>query len=172
VLVCKFRAKAITTMPNQPLFVKMALFSWEGQLKRATNLFNTLTDEQLSREIAPGRNTGIYLMGHLIAIHDAILPLFGLGERLHPELDEAFINNPDKSGKQMVTLSQLREYWPEVHNHLGERLASLSEEQWFQRHNSVSEEDFQKEPHRNKLNVLLGRANHIGYHLGQLVLLK
>jgi hypothetical protein len=55
---------------------------------------------------------------------------------------------------------------------LGERLASLSEEQWFQRHNSVSEEDFQKEPHRNKLNVLLGRSTHIAYHLGQLVLLK
>ena len=159
-------------MQTQLLFVKMGLLTWEGQLKRATNLLNTLTDEQLSKEISPGRNTGVYVMGHLIAVHDAIVPLFGLGERLHPELDEAFINNPDKSGKQMPTLSQLREYWKEVHQHLGERLASLSEEQWFQRHNSVSDEDFQKEPHRNKLNVLIGRANHLAYHLGQLVLLK
>jgi len=159
-------------MQNQPLFVKMGLLSWEGQLKRTTNLLNTLTDEQLSKEIAPGRNTGIYLMGHLIAIHDAIVPLFGLGERLHPELDEAFVNSPDKSGKQMPTLSQLRAYWTEVHERLGAKLADLSEEQWFQRHNSVSEEDFQKEPHRNKLNVLIGRANHLASHLGQLVLLK
>ena len=159
-------------MQSQPLFVKMSLLTWEGQLKRVTNLFNTLTEEQLSQEIAPGRNTGIYLIGHLIAIHDGILPLFGLGERLHPELDEIFINSPDKSGKMKPSLSQLRECWTEVHNHLGEKLASLSEEQWFQRHNSVSEEDFQKEPHRNKLNVLLGRSTHIAYHLGQLVLLK
>jgi len=159
-------------MQTQLLFVKMGLLTWEGQLKRATNLLNTLTDEQLSKEISPGRNTGVYVMGHLIAVHDAIVPLFGLGERLHPELDDAFINSPDKSGKQMPTLSQLREYWKEVHQHLGERLASLSEEQWFQRHNSVSDEDFQKEPHRNKLNVLIGRANHLAYHLGQLVLLK
>ncbi|MDO6433696.1 DinB family protein [Flavitalea sp. BT771] len=159
-------------MQNQPLFVKMGLLTWEGQLKRVTSLFNSLTDEQLSKEIAPGRNTGIYLMGHLIAVHDAILPLFGLGERLHPELEETFISSPDKSGKPIPSLLQLRAYWTEVHGHLGERLASLSEEQWLQRHNSVSEEDFIKEPHRNKLNVLIGRASHIAYHLGQLVLLK
>lgn len=159
-------------MPNEPLFVKMALLSWEGQVKRATNLFNSLTDEQLAQEISPGRNTGTYLLGHLIAVNDSILPLFGLGDKLHPELEELYIKSPDKSGKATPTLSQLREYWPTVHNHLDEKFASLSEEQWFQRHNSVSEEDFAKEPHRNKLNVLIGRANHIGYHLGQLILLK
>lgn len=159
-------------MHNQSLFVKMGLASWEGQLKRATNLFTTLTDEQLSQEIAPGRNTGFYLMGHLIAVHDAILPLFGLGEKLHPELEEIFIASPDKSDKKRPTNSQLREYWQEVHKHLGERLATLTEEQWFQRHTAVSEEDFQKEPHRNKLNVLIGRSTHIAYHLGQVILLK
>lgn len=159
-------------MQNQPLFVKMGLLSWEGQLKRATSLLNTLSDEQLSKEIAPGRNTGTYLIGHFIAIHDAMLPLFGLGERLHPELEEAYITSPDKSGKQTLSIPQLRVYWKEVHGQLEQRLASLTEEQWFQRHMSVSEEDFKKEPHRNKLNVLLSRAAHIAYHLGQLVLLK
>jgi hypothetical protein len=159
-------------MHNQSLLVKMSLLSWEGQLKRATNLLNTLTDEQLSNEIAPGRNTGAYLIGHLIAIHDAMVPLFGLGERLHHELEEVYITSPDKSGKKALAVPQLREYWKEVHGHLEQRLASLTEEQWFQRHMSVSEEDFKKEPHRNKLNVLLSRASHIAYHLGQLVLLK
>lgn len=159
-------------MQDKLLFVKMGLLTWEGQLKRASNLLNTLTDEQLSKEIAPGRNTGTYVVGHLIAVHDAMLPLFGLGEKLHPELEEIFITSPDRSGKPTPTLSQLREYWKEVHQHLGEKFAGLPEEQWFQRHLSVSEEDFQKEPHRNKLNVLLNRATHVGYHLGQLVLLK
>jgi hypothetical protein len=159
-------------MSNQSLFVKMALLNWEGQLKRATTLFTGLTDEQLSQEIAPGRNTGAYLMGHYIAVHDAMLPLFGLGEKLHPELEEVFITSPDRSGKEVPATPELRKYWTEVHTHLGERLASLSEEQWFQRHQAVSEEDFAKEPHRNKLNVLMGRTIHIGYHLGQLVLLK
>ena len=159
-------------MQDQPLFVKMGLLTWEGQLKRATNLLNTLRDDQLSKEIAPGRNTGTYVVGHLIAVHDALLPLFGLGEKLHPELEEIFITSPDRSGKPTPALSQLREYWKEVHQHLGAKLAGLSEKEWFQRHLSVSEEDFQKEPHRNKPNVLLNRATHVGYHLGQLVLLK
>jgi hypothetical protein len=28
-----------------------------------------------------------------------------------------------------------------------------------------------KEPHRNRLNVLLGRMNHLSFHRGQLILL-
>lgn len=41
-----------------------------------------------------------------------------------------------------------------------------------QKHSAVSEEDFAKEPHRNKLNLLLNRTNHLSYHHGQLVFLK
>ena len=159
-------------MPSSALFVKMALQSWESQVKRAGNLLNTLSDEQLLREIAPGRNRGIYLFGHLIAVHDAMLTLFGLGERLHPELDEAFLSNPDRSGKEVPSLSELRQYWPELHTRLQEHFDTLSPEQWLQRHTAVSEADFEKEPHRNKLNVLLSRTSHLAYHLGQLVLLK
>ena len=29
-------------------------------------------------------------------IHDAMLPLLGLGKRLHPTFDVAFVTNPDK----------------------------------------------------------------------------
>ena len=159
-------------MHNQSLVVKMGLLNWEGQLKRVTGLLNTLTDKQLSQDIAPGRNTGAYLVGHLIAVHDGLLPLFGLGETLHPELEEIYITSPDGSGKKTPSIPQLREYWKEVHQLLEQRLASLTEEQWFQRHMSVSEEDFQKEPHRNRLNVLISRTIHISYHLGQLILLK
>jgi len=159
-------------MSSSALFVKMALQSWEIQVKRAGNLFNTLSDEQLMREIAPGRNRGIYLFGHLIAIHDAMLTLFGMGERLHPELDEAFLSNPDRSGKEMPSPGELRQYWPVLHAHLQTQFDTLSPEEWFQRHTAVSAVDFEKEPHRNKLNVLIGRSNHIAYHLGQLVLLK
>ena len=34
------------------------------------------------------------------------------------------------------------------------------------------EEDFIKEPHRNKLNIILTRTTHLSYHTGQLALLK
>ncbi len=37
---------------------------------------------------------------------------------------------------------------------------------------AVTAEDFAREPHRNKLNIVLNRTGHVSYHLGQLVLLK
>jgi hypothetical protein len=154
------------------LFVKMALLAWETQVKRAGKLFETLTDEQLLLEVTPGGNRGIYLLGHLIAVNDGMLPLLGLGERLHPELDNAFVANPDKSGIPMPSIQELRSYWLEVHSRLAERFQSLTPEQWFGRHNSMTDEDLQKEPHRNKLSVLMSRTSHIAYHLGQEVLVK
>ena len=53
------------------LFVKMAIGSWKIQNDRIEKLIAALTDEQLNREIAPGKNTGTYLLGHLVAVSDA-----------------------------------------------------------------------------------------------------
>ena len=41
---------------------------------------------------------------------------------------------------------------------------------WLSRHTSVSVEDFAKEPHRNRLSVLLSRNSHLASHLGQIAL--
>jgi hypothetical protein len=43
------------------------------------------------------KNRLFYLLGHLSAVHDRMLPLLGIGERLHPELDEAYLTNPDQT---------------------------------------------------------------------------
>ncbi len=48
----------------------------------------------------------------------------------------------------------------------------LQPNEWLGKHTAVSEEDFIKEPHRNRLNVVIGRTNHLSHHLGQLTLLK
>ena len=57
----------------------MALDGWNSQIKRTNQLFDSLTDEQLANEVAPNRNTGVYLLGHLAAVHDGMLALLGLG---------------------------------------------------------------------------------------------
>jgi hypothetical protein len=46
----------------------------------------------------------------------------------------------------------------------------MSRSDWLQRHSAVSEEEFAKDPSRNRFSILLGRTNHLSYHLGQLVL--
>ena len=43
---------------------------------------------------------------------------------------------------------------------------------WFARHTSVSEEDFAKEPHRNRLNVIITHCTWKTYHLGQMALFE
>ena len=159
-------------MNEQNMAVKVALDSWNGTVKRTDALFDSLTDEQLQKEIAPGRNRGIYLLGHLTAVHDAMLPLMGFGDSLHPELLESFIKSPDNSLETIPSAQELRENWKEVNSALDQHFSTLQHSDWLDRHTSVSPEDFEKEPHRNRLNALIGRTNHMGYHLGQLALLK
>ena len=159
-------------MNKEQLFVKMGLSAWETHVGRTTDLLNTLSDSQVLNAVAPGKNTGIYLVGHLIAIHDAMNDILGLGKRSYDELDNAFVDNPDNSSVNMPPVSVLRQYWNDVHKKLGDALKQLPTEDWFNKHNHVKDEDFAKEPHRNKLNVLINRTNHLAYHLGQLRLLK
>jgi hypothetical protein len=122
-------------------------------------------------ETAPGRNSGVYLIGHLIAVTDSLFPILGFGERLYPELNKIFIESPDKSGLQMPAITELKEYWNKVNAKFAVHISEVPAEEWFTRHNNVSEADFAKEPHRNKLNIIINRTNHTSYHLGQLVYL-
>ncbi|MES2512928.1 MAG: DinB family protein, partial [Bacteroidota bacterium] len=55
---------------------------------------------------------------------------------------------------------------------LANHFNQLTPEEWLQKHSAVSAEDFVKEPHRNRLNVLIGRTNHMQYHMGQVALIK
>lgn len=157
---------------QQTLFVKMALDAWNTQIDRTNKLINSLSDEELQKQVAPARNTGTYLLGHLTSVHDGILPLFGAGDRLYPQLVDPFIKSPDKSDLTKPSLKELRNYWNEVNGKLTEHFNQLTVDEWFEKHTAVSDEDFQKEPHRNKLNVLLNRTNHLANHLGQLIFLK
>ena len=157
-------------MTSNKLSVQVAISSWRLVLERVNKTLSNLTDNQLLKEIAPGRNRLIYLWGHLTAIHDAMFPILGLGERLHPELDAIFVSSPDKAGAQFPVAEELKKYWDEVNGKLISQFATLSEDEWLQRHNAVSEEDYAKDPTRNRLAVLLSRTNHMSYHLGQITL--
>lgn len=157
---------------NQPeLFITMALSAWESHINRVNKLLEQLSEAQLRSETAKDRNTGIYLLGHLTAVHDALLPLLGLGERMYPQLDVAFVHTPDKSNQQMPSIEILKQCWNNTNTTLLEKMRMLSADEWFSRHTAITEEAFVKEPHRNKLNVVLNRTNHLSYHLGQLTYL-
>ena len=157
---------------NNELLIKMITNSWRGQLIATNKIFDNLSDEELLHEVAPGRNRGIYLLGHLTAVHDLMLPLLRFEAAKYPELKPLFLDSPDKAAEAIPSAQQLRQQWKEVNEVLSDHIKSLSADDWLTRHSNISEEDFIKEPHRNRLNVLLDRTIHLSNHRGQLLLLK
>ena len=160
----------LITVTSRELSVQVAINSWRLVLERANKALSNLPEDQLLKEVAPGRNRLIHLWGHLTAVHDAMFPILGLGERLHPELDAIFVSSPDQTGAQLPAVGELRKCWDEVNGKLLSQFAMLSENEWLRRHNAVSEEDYAQDPTRNRLAVLLSRTNHMSYHLGQITL--
>ncbi|MXV14844.1 DinB family protein [Hufsiella ginkgonis] len=159
-------------MDQQELFVKMAVHAWNVQIGRAEKMFNAFSDDDFYREIAPGKNRIIYLYGHLIAIHDAIKDILVLGDRRHADMDDPYIKKPEDKSLTVPSLAEMKQYWAEVHAELAALFQALPAAEWFTRHKAMSDEDFVKDPSRNKLSVLMNRTSHVAYHLGQIVLVK
>ena len=159
-------------MTNTETTEKMLLDRWNASIKNVDTLLAQLSDEQLAKEIAPGKNRGIYILGHLIAVHDDMLVLLDMGEKLYPELREPFLTSADKVVEQIPSAAILRSYWIKQSEVMKQKFETLQPQDWFTKHTAVSAEDFSKEPHRSKLNILLTRTTHLAYHTGQLVMLK
>jgi DinB superfamily len=157
---------------NEELLGITALNSWKLVIGRFDKNLMALTDEQLQKQVAPGKNRLFYLVGHLTAVHDRMLPMLGIGERLHPELDEPFITNPDKALADSISTSDLKEAWTAVNQKLTAAFERFAPEDWVQKHTAVSDEDFAKDPTRNRIAVVMSRTNHASFHMGQAVLAK
>ena len=164
----------VMTQPDAPvadLFARTALASWKQNLDRLDGVFAAASDDQLQQEVAPGKNRLFYLLGHLVAVHDRMLPLLRLGARLHPELDEAFLTKADRTAPDTITPASLRAAWTEVNSALTSAMESLPAAAWLERHDAISAEDFDREPLRNRLSVLLSRGGHVQFHTGQIRLI-
>ena len=159
-------------MTNEEVLGVTVLNSWKIVINRFTKTISEFSDEQLQQQAAPGRNRVFYLVGHVIAMNDRIFPLLGLGDRLHPELNEPYIANPDRVLADPLSATELRRAWSEVNNKLTTAFEGLTFEEWLQKHTAVSDEDFVKDPTRNRLAIVISRTSHASYHSGQAILAK
>ena len=153
---------------TEELFAQTAIASWKISVSRLDRLFDACSDEDLQREVAPGKNRIIYLLGHLAAVHDRMFPLLGLGPRRHEELDEPFLTNPDRATPDRQSAAELRQTFRDVNTALTEAMEALPAAAWLEKHDAVSAEDFAKEPLRNRMAVLLSRTAHVQFHTGQI----
>jgi len=94
-----------------------------------------------------------------------------LGDSKHADLAETFLKQPDGAVETLPSLAELRQSWKDLNARLTTLFGQLTPAEWVERHALVSEEDFAKEPHRNRLAIFLSRVSHTAYHFGQLRLM-
>lgn len=159
-------------MDAERIFADAALRQWKSWTANLEALITPLTDAQLESPVAPGRNRMLYLVGHLAAVHDQLLPMLGIAERRHPELDETFLTNADSHAHTPFTAAQVKEMLAEVNAALLAGFTAWTPADWLLKHAAVSDDDFAREPHRNRFSVVLNRTAHLATHYGQMLLAK
>jgi hypothetical protein len=135
-------------------------------------VFDSLDETKFYQPIAEGANSPSWILGHLAETEDALLELFGIRERVYPDLKKIYHHERGSNQTGHLTKVELQQRWKVISAELEKAFRSWDEKAWLGRHNAVSEEDFQKEPHRNKLNVMLTRVAHKASHLGQIAIMK
>jgi uncharacterized damage-inducible protein DinB len=154
-------------MENKNITIKMVLSAWNNGQEKINKLLGS-SDEELLMPVAEGRNKVSWIIGHMAAVNDSMFTILGLGNKVNTELYDHFSNqSKDNKAPDLVTI---RNYWKDTSSELTKKINSIKEEEWFERHMSVSPEDFIKEPHRNKLNVVFTRIMHVQHHYGQIAL--
>lgn len=159
-------------MTNEELFSAIAIAAWKRVVVSVEKQVSSFSDDEVLMEVAPGRNRVYYIVGHLAAIHDRLLPMLGIGDRLHPELDDLFIEHPDRTFADRLNPTQVNRTLVEVNTAVTRGVEVMAPLDWLKKHAAVSEEDFIKDPTRNRIAVLESRTAHAMYHAGQIRLLK
>lgn len=146
------------SVPTENNYENLIFSAWLLQNRKISNLINRLPDEDLNRDIMPGRNSGVYLLGHLIASNDLLMPLFGFGDKMFPEYEKIFLCTPDKCVEKLPAANQLKAHWFVLNEQLRMRFMDS-------RKNEADENPLLS---NQKLSTLLYVINHQCYHLGQL----
>ncbi|MEK7856857.1 MAG: DinB family protein [Acidobacteriota bacterium] len=167
-----YQAIAQKRLDERELSVRWQLEVWNDQNSRLSELLYELTDDDLQKEVAPGRGTGSYILGRLAAVNDGMIPLLGLGKKTFPILDEVFPAAKPNAKEVGASVAEIRRVWADLLGVLRENFARLTTGDWFQKHAAITDEEFADEPHQNRLRVLIDKTNNLSFELGQLASLK
>jgi hypothetical protein len=152
--------------------IQLALHQWKSYQNRMPLFLESINDAQYESVLAPTTNSVSWIAGHLAETHDGLFPLLGIGGRLYPKLSEIYLHDKKSLSQPHFSKDELILIWNNIHNELHKSFDYFTPATWLDKHTAVPASDFIREPHRNKLNVLMTRTNHLAYHLGQLVLVK
>jgi len=149
---------------------EICLLQWKAYNARMQKALDSISAQKFNEPIVANGNSPSWLFGHLADTDDKLLELFGIGKRLHPELEKIYHHERGKNQTGHLSKEELSAQWKAITSALDKAFDSWTEKEWMNRHTAVSEEDFAKEPQRNKLNVMLSRVSHKASHLGQIAM--
>ncbi|MCR8560310.1 DinB family protein [Mucilaginibacter sp. BJC16-A38] len=156
---------------NEKMIIDQCVKTWEQRVAQASKLIDSLSEWAMDKEVAPGRNKVVYVIGHLLVVHDKLVEGMEFGERSYADLDPLFLDAQQPDAKYPET-AWIKENWHKLNEFLNQKFNEMPVADWLSKHAYVSAEDFALQPERNKLNLLLSRTNHLSSHNGQLVLVK
>jgi hypothetical protein len=87
--------------------IKQVIAFWQNNNGEITAFFNKHPNDKYRQQVSPGRNSAIYILGHLITVSDSLFPLFGLGEQRYPELS-IFLGSSESKIVHDFTIAELK----------------------------------------------------------------
>lgn len=151
--------------------VKKFAEQFEAMVEWVNGNIDPLTDDELKLEIAPGKNHGVWILGHLIASDDDFSVFMEKGDLLYPEYYELFGQGSKLlSVENYPSVQLLRKQWKSVVEKNRKIYADLTDEELNEPHGrmqSPPEKDFFK----TKQRIIYFWQLHQMYHAGQLSIL-
>ncbi len=140
---------------------------YEMMVEWVNGTIDPLSDDEFKMELSPGKNHGVWLLGHLVTSDDDFSMFMGKGEQLFPQYYEMFGQGskllPAESYPQ---ISELKNAWTEVCNKNRKIYSELIDEKLQQPHALVK--DIEKDYFKTKERVIMAWHLHQLYHAGQL----
>lgn len=134
------------------------------------NYIDSLSDSEFEMELSPGKNHGVWILGHLIASDDDFSVYMGKGELMYPDYSELFGQG---SKLQKIStypaVSKLREQWKEIFMKNKRIYENLKDEEFEDIPENMDGESLKYFTSKGK--IVMAWQLHQMYHGGQLSVL-
>lgn len=132
-------------------------------------ILSRIPDDDLKKEISPGKNHGIWLLGHIITCEDDFALLMGKGEITYPDYQKMFGEGTKPLSHDNYTpISEMRGRWKEMVEKNKKIYSELNDDVLKEPHAQLKDEnDFCK----TKEDICVHWQVHLMYHVGQLSVL-
>jgi hypothetical protein len=145
---------------------------WKMLVKDWINLtIARIPEEAFNLEVSPGKNNGVYILGHLVVSDDDFSVYMGKGDFLFPEYRNLFANGtkclpPEK----YPPVKEILEKWKAVCDKNEKIYQELKDSEFDEFHALC--EDPEKDWFKTKERVIQAWQLHQAYHAGQLGILE